>query len=80
MLSCREVAILAHDRLDGGLSRRQRLAMRVHLWMCAHCRRALRQLEAAVALARRTRDDAAPARDEADLLARFRAERGSEPR
>lgn len=78
MMTCREVTALAHDRLDG-VPPRRRLAMRLHLWMCAHCRRALRQLEAAVALARRTRDAEAPASGEAELLARFRGECGADP-
>lgn len=44
MLSCREVVERASLLMDGGLSLRERIQMRVHLAMCSHCRRFLRQL------------------------------------
>lgn len=44
MLSCREVVKDADHLLDGGLGWRQRLAIRVHLLICHHCRRYVRQL------------------------------------
>lgn len=46
MLSCREVVDSADQLLDGALNRRQRLAMKMHLLMCHHCRRYVRQLRA----------------------------------
>jgi anti-sigma factor RsiW len=48
MLSCREVTERASDYLDRALPLRQRLAVRLHLFMCQHCRRYLRQLRAVV--------------------------------
>jgi hypothetical protein len=42
MLSCREVTERASDYLDRALPLRQRLAVRLHLFMCQHCRRYLR--------------------------------------
>jgi predicted anti-sigma-YlaC factor YlaD len=48
MLSCRDVTALASDHLDGVLPLRQRMAIRLHLLMCVHCRRFARQLRALV--------------------------------
>ncbi len=53
MLTCREVTALASSRLDGELSLRKRLAIRVHLMMCIHCRRFQRQFRLLVEAARR---------------------------
>lgn len=73
MMTCREVNALAHDRIDGRLTRRQRVAVRLHLMMCKHCRRAMRQLEATLALLRATRAAPAPApANEAALVELFR--------
>jgi hypothetical protein len=43
--ACDEVARLASERLDRRLGLRERLAMRLHLRLCAWCRRYLEQLE-----------------------------------
>ncbi len=52
MLRCKETArILASDLLDD-LTWGRRLALRVHLLMCRHCRRYARQLRAIGAAAR----------------------------
>jgi anti-sigma factor ChrR (cupin superfamily) len=50
MLNCREVTEKASDYLEQTLSWQQRLSIRLHLLVCHHCRRYLRQLHA-VALA-----------------------------
>lgn len=46
MLKCREVVNNADQLLDGAVSRRQRLAIKMHLLMCRHCRRYVRQFQA----------------------------------
>ncbi len=46
MLKCREVVDTADQLLDGNISRRQRFAIKMHLVMCRHCRRYVRQLRA----------------------------------
>ena len=52
MLSCKEVArTVASDALDESTWSR-RLALRLHLLMCRHCRRYARQLRAIAAAAR----------------------------
>ncbi|MCR9184324.1 MAG: peroxidase-related enzyme [Halieaceae bacterium] len=44
MLNCREISQKASHYLDGELSWRERMAVRVHLLMCDDCRRFVRQL------------------------------------
>jgi len=46
MLKCRDVVNNADQLLDGAISRRHRLAIKMHLLMCRHCRRYVRQLRA----------------------------------
>ena len=73
MMTCRDVITLSDDHVDGTLSWRQRAAVRLHLFMCVHCRRALRQLRATLALLRQSRrHGAAPAPGEDALMATFR--------
>lgn len=49
MLTCRQVTEKSSAMLDGGLPVRERLAMRMHLLMCVHCRRFQRHLQMLVA-------------------------------
>lgn len=44
MLKCRDVAEQADFLLAGDLGFRQRLMLHLHLMMCRHCQRYLRQL------------------------------------
>lgn len=44
MLKCREVEANSSRLLDGDLPLRTRLAMRMHLLICVHCRRFVRHL------------------------------------
>ena len=44
MLSCREVPAEVNQLLDGELPLRRRIALRLHILMCVHCRRYLRQI------------------------------------
>lgn len=76
MMTCREVAAIARDHVDGKLPGRARLSVRLHLLMCEHCRRYLRQLRATVGLLRAEPDDGPTADEEQALLAGFRAARG----
>lgn len=49
MLKCKEVVETADALVDGTpLSWRERFALRVHLLMCHHCRRYVRQLHTLV--------------------------------
>jgi predicted anti-sigma-YlaC factor YlaD len=53
MLSCKELTEIATDYLEQDLPRGKRLSVRVHLWMCRHCRRYLDQMRKVVGLLRR---------------------------
>ena len=44
MLKCRDIVQHADALLDQELGFRRRLAVRIHLFMCVHCRRYVRQL------------------------------------
>lgn len=46
MYSCRDVAAHASDHLEGALGWRARVQIIVHLAMCRHCRRLVRQMRA----------------------------------
>ena len=48
MLTCQEVTAKASLMVDGELGFRERIAMRMHLMMCANCRRFARQFKALV--------------------------------
>lgn len=72
MMTCQEVSALARDHVDGRLPGRARLGLRVHLAMCKHCRRYLRQLWATLRLIQAQPAPPPPAAVEDALLARFR--------
>jgi hypothetical protein len=44
VLTCRDVSELATDYVEGAMQPRERLAMRVHLFLCRMCRNYLDQL------------------------------------
>jgi glutaredoxin 3 len=48
MLSCKELSEKASDYLDGELSPWSRVQIRLHVFMCNHCRRYMHQLRLAV--------------------------------
>lgn len=58
MLTCREVSAQASLLVDGELGVRGRIAVRLHLMMCANCRRFIRQFKTFVSsMARRNQPD-----------------------
>ncbi|WP_439576543.1 anti-sigma factor family protein [Elioraea sp.] len=59
MLTCREVTERASEYLDGNLPFGRRLAFRLHLLMCRHCRRYVDQLAGTIALVRAAGQEAA---------------------
>jgi predicted nucleotidyltransferase len=59
-LTCKESADLIVARADRALTRRERLALRLHLWMCRNCPEFERQME----LIRRMLHKWKPFRDE----------------
>ena len=69
MLTCRElVQNLTSDYLDGQLTVRQRIGVRFHLLICAHCQRFIRQMKLVRSLLAR-RPATEPTQDEVSTLA-----------
>lgn len=79
VLSCREVAKSASDYLDANLSWRRRLQLRLHLAMCAHCRRYVDQLALSIAALRGLKQDAAASETAEQVIAALRQTRSAEP-
>lgn len=48
MLKCRDIEQLASDYLDKDLSFRQRMAFKMHLFVCHNCRNYVRQLKTTI--------------------------------
>lgn len=48
MLSCKDVAQQASDYIDQQYSWRQRMAFRLHLFICGNCRRYISQLRSSI--------------------------------
>ncbi|WP_348719586.1 zf-HC2 domain-containing protein [uncultured Alcanivorax sp.] len=68
MLKCKHVTEKADALVDGSaLSRRERLALRLHLMMCQNCRRYVRQLRALLGFLPRKEEPLEDARTEAIL-------------
>lgn len=68
MLKCEHVTEKADALVDGSeLSRRERFALRLHLMMCRHCRRYVRQMRALLGLLPRQEEPLEEARTEAIL-------------
>lgn len=72
MLRCREVTEKASRYLDHELGWSDRMQMRIHLMMCRHCARYVRQLKAVVELLQEVRLEA-PSDGEDRLVARMNA-------
>jgi predicted anti-sigma-YlaC factor YlaD len=47
---CRDLAGIASDYIDGELTRRQNLSVKMHLMMCKHCRTFIGNLRASTDL------------------------------
>lgn len=68
MLKCEHVTEKADALVDGSeLSRRERFALRLHLMMCRHCRRYVRQMRALLGFLPRQEEPLEDARTEAIL-------------
>lgn len=51
MLSCQNLVHQASDFTDKNLSRRQIFSMKMHLLMCAHCRRFMKHFQTTIKVA-----------------------------
>lgn len=45
MINCREATALVLQSRDRPLSRRERLVLRLHLWICAPCPKFVKQMD-----------------------------------
>ena len=52
MLKCREIASLASDYLDKNLGWMEYFSVKMHLFMCGHCRRFVQHLLTTIRIAR----------------------------
>lgn len=50
MLMCRDLAGIASDYIDGELTGRRNLSVKMHLMMCKHCRSFIGNLRASIDL------------------------------
>lgn len=66
MLNCKQVASLASDYLDNNSTTVLNWKIRMHLMMCAHCRRFYRQLKVTNKVARSALSE--PSNDNIDEL------------
>jgi len=67
MLTCRDISELVTDYQERALPLRQRLGVRLHLFLCAACRRYFDQMHKTVALLSR-RPPLAPSAEREDRL------------
>ena len=53
MLSCKQASQLVSQSLEHPLNRRERIALRMHLWLCRYCRRFSQQIQTLRVMLRR---------------------------
>ncbi len=70
-MSCRQLAELITDYLDGELGLGDRLRFQLHLGMCKHCRAYLRQLKQTSTALHALAAEPPPPEVETELLRRF---------
>jgi hypothetical protein len=75
MMSCREVTELASQYVERDLPFGKRVAIRLHVAMCVHCRRFVRQLRVTIELLRTLGARSEPAAVSETVLAAVRARR-----
>ena len=79
MLKCKDLVALSSDLLDGELTLKQRIAVRMHLAMCVHCRRFIRQLRVSQRVIRQLPDQQAPELEALLRAMQAQQQRASEP-
>ncbi|MEO1818529.1 zf-HC2 domain-containing protein [Pseudomonas sp.] len=79
MLKCKDLVALSSDLLDGELTLKQRIAVRMHLAMCVHCRCFIRQLRVSQRVIRQLPDQQAPELETLLRAMQAQQQRASEP-
>jgi hypothetical protein len=72
MMTCKEVAELSTEYLEGSLPFWRRMAIRMHLAMCHCCPGFMDQLRKTIALLERLPPDPVPHETRAELIRQFR--------
>lgn len=75
MLTCAEVTELVTSYLEGEMAWRRRVAFRLHLGWCRHCRAYLRQMRSTVRVLGRVPDEPIPTEVRDELARRLAAMR-----
>lgn len=75
MLTCKELTEITTDYLEGDLPRMERLRVRIHLWMCRHCRTYVDQMRKVVQLLRQLPRENVPSEVLDGLLPQFKDSR-----
>jgi anti-sigma factor RsiW len=70
--TCREIAELITDYLEGTFTLSQRLRFQMHMGLCFACRNYLRQMKYTVATLRKLPSEPVPAHVKEELMKRFR--------
>lgn len=70
--TCREIARLVTDYLDGSLTLGERVRFQLHLGLCFACRNYLRQMKYTIATLRQLPSEPVPPHVKEELLKRFR--------
>jgi anti-sigma factor RsiW len=70
--TCRDVAQLVTDYLDGSLTLSERIRFQLHLGLCFACRNYLRQMKYTIATLRQLPPEPVPPHVKEELLKRFR--------
>ena len=70
--TCRDIAQLVTDYLDGSLTLGERLRFQLHLGLCFACRNYLRQMKYTIATLRQLPPEPVPPHVKEELLKRFR--------
>lgn len=73
MLTCREIAELVTEYLEGRMPWMQRLQFQFHIGMCSACRRYLRQMRSTLQTLGSLPTEPLPKELEVELLARFQS-------
>jgi anti-sigma factor RsiW len=71
MMSCRELVELITDYLEGSMPLRERMRVRLHLFLCDGCRAYLEQMRATVRATGALREEDVPAEARDALMAAF---------
>ena len=71
MMTCKQITQLVTSYAEGELGLLDRLRFQVHLGLCAHCRRYVRQLRATARALGKLPEPELPKELEAELLRRF---------